>query len=58
MMDVPPTKKPVPGLGLNLGLLAKKPEAGGPQDFQDEFMQHVEEFSESWRQALNREKRF
>ena len=38
MMDVPPTKKPVAGLGLNLGLLAKKPEAGSPQDFQDEFM--------------------
>lgn len=27
-------------------------------DFQDEFMSHYEEFSQSWRDQINRQKRF
>jgi hypothetical protein len=56
MMDAPPTKKPA-GLGLNLAMLTKQKESA-PEDFQDEFMGNVENFSESWRDALKREKRF
>lgn len=40
------------GFGLNLGALPKK------ADYQDEFMAKVDEFSESWRMQLRKEKRF
>lgn len=40
------------GLGLNLGAI------GAKEDYQDEFMARVDEFSESWRQQLRKEKRF
>ncbi len=45
------------GLGLGLNLAALK-QAKGVQDFQDEFMAKVDEYSQSWRDALKREKRF
>jgi|DEB0MinimDraft_12_1074336.scaffolds.fasta_scaffold64289_1 hypothetical protein len=40
------------GLGLNLAAMGDK------KDYQDEFMAKVDEFSESWRQQLRKEKRF
>jgi len=45
---VPDIKPPVqtkknPGLGLNLQNL------GNQQDYNDEFLDHINEFSESWR---------
>lgn len=45
------------GLGLGLNLAALK-QAKGVQDFQDEFMARADEYSQSWRDALKREKRF
>lgn len=45
-MGVPGT-----GFGLNLGAIEKP-------DYQDEFMAKIDEFSESWRQQLRKEKRF
>ncbi|CDW84718.1 UNKNOWN [Stylonychia lemnae] len=49
-----PQAKPM-GLGLNLaGLKNQK----GIQDFQDEFMSRIDEYSQSWRDAAMREKRF
>ena len=45
------------GLGLGLNLAALK-QAKGVQDFQDEFMAKIDEYSESWREAAMREKRF
>jgi hypothetical protein len=43
------------GLGLNLaGLKQQK----GIVDFQDEFMAKYDEYSESWRNAMDRQKRF
>ena len=43
---------PPSGLGLNLAALPKK------QDYQDEFMANIDNFSESWRAQLRKEKRF
>ena len=45
------------GLGLNLAGI-KQSKAAGVVDFQDEFMAKYEEYSQSWRDALKREKRF
>lgn len=36
----------------------KKLPLKGVKDFQDEFMDKYDEFSLSWRQAIDREKRF
>ena len=41
-------------LGLNLTGLKREDEAGKPKDFQDEFMAHFNEFSESWRRQIER----
>jgi hypothetical protein len=41
------------GLGLNLTNVNNK-----KSDFQDEFCAKYNEFSESWRKQMNREKRF
>jgi len=46
----PPIKKPS-ALGANLEGLKKK-------DFQDEFMENYDDFSASWREQIDREKRF
>jgi hypothetical protein len=47
-----PIKPPPVGLGLgNLEVLKQK-------DFQDEFMENYNEFSESWREQIDRDKRF
>ena len=48
------------GFGLDLGKLTAQPDpaAADPQGFQDEFMLQADQFSESWRMALGREKRF
>ena len=43
------------GLGLNLAGLKQQ---NGIQDFQDEFMSRIDEYSQSWRDAAMREKRF
>ena len=40
------------GFGIDLTRLGKK------MDYQDEFMAHFDEFSESWRQMLKKDKRF
>lgn len=40
------------GFGLDLSQLPNK------KDYQDEFMSKINEFSESWRQLLKKEKRF
>ena len=41
----------VPGLGLNLENIKKK-------DFQDEFMERFDEYSKSWRDMIEQQKRF
>ena len=48
------------GGGFALNLAGLKPDDGPQQeqDFQDEFLLRIDEFSESWRQALRKEKRF
>jgi len=53
-----------PGVGLGLDLSQLRaptnddPEVPVAQDFQDEFLLRMDQFSESWRQALRKEKRF
>jgi flagellin-specific chaperone FliS len=42
-------------LGLNLANLKKDK---GIVDYHDEFMAKMDEFSESWREAMRKEKRF
>mmetsp|Transcript_41814 Transcript_41814/g.63911 ORF Transcript_41814/g.63911 Transcript_41814/m.63911 type:complete len:80 (+) Transcript_41814:5458-5697(+) len=55
-MGKDPSSKPKGlGLGLNLGKVKEVQEVTG---FQDEFMDKINEFSESWRMLLEREKRF
>ena len=53
---------PAPGLGLDLSRLGAPAnvdaEVPAAQDFQDEFLLRIDQFSESWRQALRKEKRF
>ena len=44
------------GMGLNLGNLEDLKKDQG--DFHDEFMARIDEYSESWREAARREKRF
>ena len=53
MQQIP--QRPTASLGLNLGNLKQQE---GINDFQDDFMAKLDEFSESWRQAAMREKRF
>jgi len=43
------------GLGLNLAALKQQK---GVTDFQDEFVAKLDEYSQSWRDAYFREKRF
>ena len=45
----------VGGLGLNL---SKIKQISGAKDFQDEFMAKFDEYSQSWRDAAMKEKRF
>lgn len=47
--------RPQGALGLNLANLKKDK---GIVDFHDEFMAKADEYSESWRDAMRREKRF
>lgn len=51
----PVPEKPKELKGLALG---NKLEALKKKDFQDEFMENYNEFSESWREQIEREKRF
>lgn len=48
--------KPGGSLGLGFGIDLSK--LGDKQDYQDEFMAKYDEFSESWRQLLKKDKRF
>mmetsp|Transcript_9228 Transcript_9228/g.8643 ORF Transcript_9228/g.8643 Transcript_9228/m.8643 type:complete len:148 (+) Transcript_9228:244-687(+) len=48
--DYQPQENGKKGMGLDLSKLSKK------ADFQDEFMEHFDEFSESWRDAAMRMK--
>lgn len=51
MSCVPPQLSKVPNLGLNLENIKK-------QDFQDEFMEKFDEYSKSWRDMIEQQKRF
>lgn len=48
--------KPGGSLGLGFGIDLSK--LGNKEDYQDEFMAKYDEFSESWRQLLKKDKRF
>lgn len=47
----PPPAVKIPKLGLNLENIKK-------QDFQDEFMEKFDEYSKSWRDMIEQQKRF
>ena len=47
----PPQVAKIPNLGLNLENIKKK-------DFQDEFMDKFDEYSKSWRDMIEKERRF
>lgn len=47
----PPIIPKVPNLGLNLENIKKK-------DFQDEFMDKFDEYSKSWRDMIEQQRRF
>ena len=48
--------KPGGSLGFGIGIDLSK--LGNKEDYQDEFMAKYDEFSESWRQLLKKDKRF
>lgn len=50
-----PPARPQGALGLNLANLKKD---RGIVDFHEEFMARADEYSESWRDAMRKEKRF
>lgn len=52
-------KKPAaPGGSVGIGLDLSKLKGQNKQDYQDEFMAKYDEFSESWRKLLKKDKRF